>query len=57
MPIKFCPHCGKKTGFQVKFDVSCRIDGKEAEGYLRICQECKGRFVTIREDERKEWIK
>jgi ribosomal protein L33 len=52
MPTKFCPHCGKRTGFEVKFNVVCQIGDKEEKGFLRICQECEGRFITIQEDER-----
>ncbi len=52
MPTKFCPHCGKRTGFQVKFNIVCRIGDEEEKGYLRTCQECGGRFITIQKDER-----
>ena len=54
MPSKFCPHCGKRTGFEVRFNISCRIDGQEEKGYLRICKVCGGRFLTVRSDERRE---
>ena len=33
MPTKFCPHCGKRTGFQVKFNVVCRIGDEEEKSY------------------------
>jgi len=52
MPTKFCPHCGKRTGFQVTFNVSCRIGDQEEKAYLRECQDCGGRFITIQKDER-----
>jgi hypothetical protein len=52
MPTKFCPHCGKRTGFEVKFNVVCQIGDEEEWGFLRICQECEGRFITLQEDER-----
>ena len=52
MPTKYCPHCGKRTGFEVRFNVSCRVGDKNEEGYLRICKVCGGRFITIRQDER-----
>ena len=52
MPTKFCPHCGKRTGFQVKFNIACRIGDEEEKGYLRVCKECGGRFITIQKDER-----
>ena len=52
MPTKNCPHCGKRNGFEVIFNVACRIEGKDEKGYLRICKDCGGRFITIREDER-----
>ncbi len=52
MPTKFCPHCSKRTGFQVKFNIVCRIGDEEEKGYLRTCQECGGRFITIQKDER-----
>ena len=52
MPTKFCPHCGERNGFQVNFNIVCRIDGMEEKGYLRICKDCGGRFVTIQKDER-----
>ncbi|MDJ0829557.1 MAG: hypothetical protein QNI92_06885 [Desulfobacterales bacterium] len=54
MPNKYCPHCGKRTGFEVKFNVSCRLDAKEEKCFLRICQTCGGRFMTIQSDERLE---
>ena len=37
MPTKFCPHCGNKTGFEVKFNIVCCIGDEEEKGYLRIC--------------------
>jgi hypothetical protein len=46
MQTKFYPHCGKRTGFQVKFNIVCRIGDKEENGYLRICQDCGGRSAT-----------
>lgn len=53
MPTKFCPHCGERNGFQVDFNIVCRIGGnKEEKGYLRTCKDCGGRFITIQEDER-----
>jgi len=52
MPNKFCPHCGKRTGFQVRFNVSCRIGDEQEKAYLRECQDCGGRFITIQKDER-----
>jgi ribosomal protein L33 len=54
VPTKFCPHCGKRTGFQVKFNVSCRIGDEEEQAYLRECKVCGGRFITIQKDERME---
>ena len=51
MPTKFCPHCGKRTGFEVKFNVACRIGDAEEKAYLRQCQDCGGRFITIQADE------
>jgi len=57
MPTKFCPHCGKRTGFQVTFNVSCRIGDEEEKAYLRECQDCGGRFITIQKDERMEDVK
>ena len=56
MPTKFCPHCGNKTGFKVKFNVSCRIGDTEEPCYLRECQDCGGRFITIQQDEQTENI-
>ncbi|MDX2434163.1 MAG: hypothetical protein QNK14_06065 [Desulfobacterales bacterium] len=29
MATKFCPHCGEKNGFQVNFNIVCRIGDKE----------------------------
>ena len=52
MPTKFCPHCGKRTGFKVRFNITCRIGDEEEKGYLRECLECGGRFITIQKDER-----
>lgn len=52
MPTKYCPHCGERTGFTVKFNVTCRIETAEEKGYLRICKDCGGRFITIQQDER-----
>ena len=57
MPTKFYPHCGKRTGFRVKFNIVCRIGDKKEKGYLRICKECGERFITIQKDERKKEIK
>ncbi len=57
MPTKFCPHCGKRTGFQRKFDIVCRIGDEEEKGYLRPCKGCGGRFITIQKDERIKEIK
>ena len=54
MPTKYCPHCGDRSGFEVKFNVVCRIDGRNEKCYLRTCQECGGRFLTIQADEREE---
>jgi hypothetical protein len=34
------------------FKVSCRIGDQEEKGYLRECQDCGGRFITIQKDER-----
>ena len=53
MPTKFCPHCGERTGFQVKFNIYYRIsDEEEGKGFLRICKNCGGRFITTPEDEK-----
>lgn len=52
MPTKYCPHCGKRTGFKVKFNIVCRVGDEDEKGYLRICQVCGGRFITIQKDER-----
>jgi ribosomal protein L33 len=52
MPTKFCPHCGKRNGFQVNFNILCRIGDAEEKGYLRTCKDCGGRFITIQKDER-----
>ncbi len=52
MATKFCPHCGEKNGFQVNFNIVCRIGDKEEKGYLRTCKDCGGRFITIQKDER-----
>jgi ribosomal protein L33 len=52
MPTKFCPHCENRTGFKITFNVSCRIGEREEKGYLRECQDCGGRFITIQKDER-----
>ena len=57
MPTKFCPHCGKRTGFQVTFNVSCRIGDEEEKAYLRECLVCGGRFITIQKDERMKMRK
>ena len=52
MATKFCPHCGEKNGFQVDFNIVCRIGGdKEEKCYLRTCKDCSGRFITIQKDE------
>jgi hypothetical protein len=29
MPTKYCPHCGKRTGFQVQFNITCQIGDEE----------------------------
>ncbi len=52
MPTKFCPHCGDRSAFQVKFNVTCKIGDQEEKGYLRTCKNCAGRFITIQKDER-----
>ena len=52
MPTKFCPHCGERNGFQVDFNILCRIGSKEEKGYLRTCKDCGGRFIIIQKDER-----
>ena len=57
MPTKFCPHCGERRGFQVKFNVSCQIGDKKEKCYLRQCQDCGGRFITIQNDEHIEATK
>jgi ribosomal protein L33 len=57
MPTKFCPHCGNRTGFKVSFNISCRIGDQAEKGYLRECQDCGGRFITIQTDERMENVK
>jgi len=57
MPTKFCPHCGERTGFQVKFNISCQIGAEEEKCYLRECQDCGGRFITIQKDERMGNVK
>ena len=54
MPNKFCPHCGRRSGFQVRFDIVCRIGEEEEKGYLRVCHDCGGRFITVQKDERME---
>lgn len=54
MPTKFCPHCGDRSGFQVNFNVICKIGDQEKKGYLRTCKACGGRFITVQEDERLE---
>ncbi len=51
MPTKYCPHCGKRTGFKVKFNIVCRVGDEEEKGYLRTCKVCGGRFITIQKDE------
>jgi len=51
MPTKFCPHWGKRTGFQVRFNITRRIGDEEEKGYLREWQEFGGRFITIQKDE------
>ena len=57
MPTKFCPHCGKRKSFQVEFNIACRIGDEEEKGYLRTCQDCGGRFITIQKDERIKDVK
>jgi hypothetical protein len=57
MPTKFCPHCGERNGFQVHFNILCRIGNKEEKGYLRTCRDCGGRFITIQKDERVSPVK
>lgn len=52
MPTKFCPHCGERTGFQVEFNVICQIGTEAQKCYLRTCQVCSGRFITIQKDEK-----
>jgi len=52
MPTKFCPHCGERNGFQVNFNIVCRLVVVEGKGYLRTCKDCGGRFITIQKDER-----
>lgn len=54
MPTKFCPHCGNRNGFKVTFNVLCWIGSEEEKGYLRECQDCGGRFITIQKDEHSE---
>ena len=52
MPTKFCPHCGKRNGFEVRFNIFYRIgDMEEGKGFLRICKKCGGRFITTPKDE------
>jgi transcription elongation factor Elf1 len=52
MPTKFCPHCGERSGFEVRFNIFYRIGDKEqGKGFLRICKMCGGRFITTPEDE------
>ena len=41
----------------MKFNIVCRIGDEEDKGYLRICKECGGRFITIQKDERNMEIK
>ena len=41
----------------MQFNIVCPIGDEEEKGYLRICQECGGRFITIQKDERIEEIK
>jgi len=43
--------------FQVTFNVSCRIGDEKEKGYLRECQDCGGRFITLQKDERMEGVK
>jgi transcription elongation factor Elf1 len=57
LATKFCPHCGEKNGFQVNFNIVCRIGDKEEKGYLRTCKDCGGRFITIQKDERITEVK
>ena len=52
VPNKFCPHCGERNGFQVDFNVFCRIRDQEEKGYLRTCKDCGGRLIVIQKDER-----
>ncbi len=53
MPTKFCPHCGKRNGFEVRFNIFYRIgDEEEGKGFLRICKKCGGRFITTPKDEK-----
>lgn len=56
MPEKFCPHCGRRDGFQVKFNVVCRLGDREEKCYLRTCKICGGRFITIQKDERSRTV-
>jgi len=56
MPTKFCPHCGKRDGFEVKFNIICSIgEGEKEKGYMRICKSCGGRFITIQKDEQMKF--
>ena len=54
MPVKTCPHCGERNGFQVHFNIVCRLGSEDKRGYLRTCKDCGGRFITIQADERME---
>jgi hypothetical protein len=36
MPTKYCPHCGQRTGFEVRFNVSCRVDDRDEPGCLAL---------------------
>lgn len=52
MPTKYCPHCGDRTGFKVEFNVTCQFGPTSEPCYLRTCQSCGGRFITLQKDER-----
>ena len=41
----------------MKFNIVCRIADEEEKGYLRTCQVCGGRFITIQKDERTKEVK
>ena len=42
MPTKFCPHCGKRTGFQVKFNIVVELVMKKKKAICASARNVEG---------------